>query len=116
MLVMRRHRVLPLVAGLLLLVAPAARAQTPPSINWRTDYAQARREAQDKNLPLLLDFCMQGCIPCKKLEETTFRDAKVLALISEKFVALKVEQEKDPNLVSALRIHGFPTLVLAGAD
>src|SRR5262249_57841506 len=33
-----------------------------------------------------------------------------------KFIALRVEQEKDPELAKALRISGFPTLVLAGAD
>lgn len=88
----------------------------PTSVHWRHDYTKARKEAQDKNLPLILDFCMQGCVPCKQLDLTTFRDPKVLQLIHERFVPLKVEQEKDPTLVSALRIHSFPTLVLAGPD
>src|SRR5262245_24278608 len=112
---MRRRTNLPLLMALAFAtaLAPAARGQT---INWRSDYNKARKEAQEKNAPLILDFCMQGCVPCKKLEETTFRDPKVLALITEKFIPLKVEQERDPNLVSALRINGFPTIVLAAPD
>ena len=120
---MRRRIHLPLllvsVAAWYLCARPEARPQTPPApaaIVWRSDYQQARKEAQEKNLPLILDFCMQGCIPCRRLEETTFRDPRVLAIVGEKFVALKVEQERDPNLVKALRIHGFPTIVLAGPD
>jgi len=120
---MRRRIHLPLllvsVAAWYFCARPEARPQTPPAaaaIVWRSDYQQARKEAQEKKLPLILDFCMQGCIPCRRLEETTFRDPRVLAIVGEKFVALKVEQERDPNLVKALRIHGFPTIVLAGPD
>src|SRR5215475_13075188 len=104
---MRRRAYLPLLIALAFVtaLAPAARAQT---INWRSDYNKARKEAQEKNAPLVLDFCMQGCVPCRKLEEITFRYPNNLALITEKFIPLKVEQERDPNLVSALRINGFP--------
>src|SRR3981081_1057120 len=109
---MRRHLVLLFIA--IVIVAPDARAQAPQTIRWRTEYAQARREAQEKNLPLLLHFCMQGCFPRKKLEDTTFRDPKVLALLNENFIPLKVEQEKDTELAKALRVSAFPTLVLAG--
>src|SRR5262245_55150493 len=110
------RRIACLLVTVVMYVPGAVRAQGPQAIKWRTDYAQARKEALDKNLPLIVDFVMQGCVPCKKLEETTFRDAKVMGLINEKFIPLKIEQEKDAELVSKLRINGFPTIMLAGPD
>jgi thioredoxin-related protein len=110
----------PLVlGGLLTALAVTSWAQEAPAttdIRWRTDYATALKEAQDKNLPLLIDFGTANCFWCRKLDETTFRDAKVIAAINEKFVPLKLDGEKEGALVQKLRITAYPTLVIASAD
>ncbi|MCI0376442.1 MAG: DUF255 domain-containing protein [Gemmataceae bacterium] len=96
-----------------LLTAPLAAQET---IKWRPDYNAARKEAQDKGLPLVLDFGTQSCFWCRKLDETTFRDPKVIGVMNERFVAIKIDAERDPALTSSLRITAFPTLVLAAPD
>src|SRR5262249_26470240 len=85
-------------------------------IAWRGDYNQARHEAVEKGLPLLLEFSTEDCFWCRKLEETTLHDAAVSRLISSKFIALKVDARRNAVLTEMLRIQSFPSLVLAGPD
>jgi thioredoxin-like negative regulator of GroEL len=85
-------------------------------VHWRHDYRAARHEAQEKGLPLLLDFGTQNCFWCKKLDVTTFRDPAVVRTLNESFIPLKVEAEKEPALTQTLRIESFPTVVFAAPD
>ncbi|MBV9124413.1 MAG: thioredoxin family protein [Planctomycetes bacterium] len=97
----------------LAVLTSAARAQ---EVEWRHDYTFARREALDKNRPLIIDFTTENCFWCNKLETTTFRDSAVLSLLNDKFIPLKVSAQLNPQLTEALRIQSFPTLVLAAPD
>jgi thioredoxin-like negative regulator of GroEL len=96
--------------------APAQEAPAAKEIRWRSDYGTALREAQEKNLPLLIDFGTVNCYWCKKLDETTFRDARIIGIINERFIPLKIDGEKEVTLVQVLRIVSYPTLVVAAPD
>lgn len=110
-----RHILCSMVLALAGLVysAPAALGQ---DVQWRYDYNNARKEASTKKLPLLLDFGTQSCIWCKRLDETTFRDAKISGALNEKFIPVKIDGERDSYLTQALRVERYPTLVFASAD
>lgn len=96
---------------------PRASAQEPvPEIQWRTDYAAALKEAQDKNLPLVIDFGTVNCYWCKKLDESTFRDLRIVRSMNERFIPLRIDGEKEPTLVQLLKITSYPTVVLAAPD
>lgn len=97
------------------LIAAGATASAQ-EIHWRYDYNQARREAQDKSKPLLVDFGTDRCMWCDKLDATTFRDPTIIALVNERFVPLKVNAMHNPSLTDFLRIQSFPTVVLAAPD
>jgi len=99
--------------------ATVGRAQIPvfnPEVKWRTDYNQARREAQEKGLPLVIDFGTRSCRYCVLLDQTTFRDPKVISTMNDRFIPLKIDAEIEIELSSALHISSFPTIVLAGPD
>jgi thioredoxin-like negative regulator of GroEL len=102
-----------LLVALCSLPAPLAFAQ---EIEWRQDYAAARREAAEKNLPLVIDFGTENCFWCKKLDATTFHEPAVADLMRQRFIPLRIDAEKDPELASKLRVESYPTVVLAGAD
>src|SRR5262245_17732120 len=91
-------------------------AQEAAEVQWRTDYALARQEAQQKKLPIVLDFVTRTCVHCKNMDLTTFRDPRIVALMNERFIPLKIDGEVEARLSQALGINLFPTLVLAGAD
>jgi thioredoxin-related protein len=96
---------------------PALEAQAP-EVNWRHDYDAARREARSKGLPMVLDFGTKNCFFCQKMDATTFRDPRVVSLINEKFIPLKIDAQEESMLgiVQKLGINAYPTFVLASAD
>jgi outer membrane protein assembly factor BamD (BamD/ComL family) len=101
--------------GLLLLLVGPLRAN-PPGITWKTDYNSVRREAAERGCPIIIDFGTENCFWCKKLDQTTFRDPAIIQLLEQNFVALRVDADREPALTQALRVHTYPTLVLAGPD
>ncbi len=102
-----------LCAGLTALAAAPARAQ---GVSWFTDYNAARREAADKKLPLVIDFSTKDCHWCRMLESTTFRDPAVVKVLSQRFVALHVDAEKEASLAQRLNVQSYPTLIFADSD
>lgn len=85
-------------------------------VRWRHDYNIARREAEDSSRPLVIDFGTENCFWCKKLDQTTFLDADVIAIMNEKFIPLKIDASREASLAGALQIHSYPTIVLATPD
>src|SRR5207247_10215408 len=86
------------------------------SVKWRYDYAAARHEAENSGRPLLLDIGSENCVFCVKLDNTTFRDPAIVALLNEHFVPLKVHGPDNRSLIEYLRIESYPTIVLAAPD
>src|SRR5712692_9459591 len=108
-----------LLVGFAALACPyPARTQTlsAPEVRWRHDYNSARKEAQEKNLPLVLDFGTKGCYWCVQLDLTTFREPRIAAMMNDRFIPLKIDAEMEPKLTQDLRIERFPTLVMAAPD
>jgi thioredoxin-like negative regulator of GroEL len=85
-------------------------------VHWRSDYNAARKESQDKGLPMVIDFGTDNCVWCIRQDQTTFRDATIVGLVNQKFVGLKINATQEPTLAQMLRVQVYPTLVLAGPD
>jgi thioredoxin-like negative regulator of GroEL len=105
-------------SALVLLVCclgPAARGRAQ-EVRWRPDYATARREAVEKNRPILIDFRTTHCPWCDKLDAAVFHDPTIVGILNERFVTLTVDAERDVRLASDLNVQSYPTVVLAGAD
>lgn len=102
-----------LVVFAVLFIAAPAVAQ---DVAWRKDYAAARKESAETGKPLLLDFGTEACGWCKKLDATTFRDPKVVKLLNEQFIPVKLDGNREARLTAALQVEGFPTLILASSE
>ncbi|QEG30045.1 hypothetical protein GobsT_48450 [Gemmata obscuriglobus] len=97
-------------------VAQPARPAAQPQITWWTDYNTARKEAQDKGLPLLIVFGTENCFYCRKLESGPLKDPALAPLLASGFVPLKLDAAKSPELAKALKVQLYPTTVLAAPD
>lgn len=97
---------------------PARPAPAPaaPAVVWRTDYNAARKEAQEKGLPLLLVVGSDNCFYCKKLEAGPLKEAGVANLIATSFIPLKLDATHAPEIAKALKVQLYPTTVLAAPD
>ncbi len=85
-------------------------------VEWRTDYGKARKEAQEKNLPLVIDFSTENCYWCKQLEQRTFADPAVVTLLKEHCVTLHIDAARSPDLIEKMNIQNYPTLVYASPE
>lgn len=101
-------------AMLLLLLAFSAVAADEGS-PWFTDFAKAKEAAAKENKLIFMDIYADWCPPCKLLEEHTFSDDGVKKLLSE-FVLMKVNADKQMELVEAYSDGSLPTLVMLDAE
>lgn len=83
---------------------------------WLRDFNSARQRAAAEQKPIILDFGTAACFWCKKLDVTTFRDPDVVKRLGEKFIAVKIDADKDSTLAQHLKISSYPTLVFAAPD
>lgn len=96
------------------LLTPSLSAADP--IAWRTDYNTARKEAQEKQLPIMLVVGTEECFYCRKLEANTLSDGRIRSLTASGFIPLKLDANREPALAKALKVQVYPTMVLAGPD
>jgi thioredoxin-related protein len=97
-------------------VASAAGRAGAEEVQWRGDYRAARREASEKNRPLVLVFGTAHCAWCRKLETDTLRDPSVTGLLNEHFIPLAIDADQNAALAQALHVQTYPTLVFAAPD
>ena len=83
---------------------------------WRTDYGKARKEAVQKGLPLVIDFSTANCTWCRQLEQRTFTDPAVIALLNQHCVPLHIDAGQNPDLIDKMNVQNFPTLVYASPE
>ena len=103
-------RLLLVLAISLFLVACGERpAEEASAIPW-VSYPQAMEQAKQRGLPAMLLFTQRGCRFCYYMEEVTLKDPKVLSLLREAFVLVKVEAEGHRDLLLRFRVFVFPTI------
>jgi len=68
----------------------------PNGIRCFKDYDEALEFAKDKNLPIMIDFTGHGCVNCRKMEETVWREEDVKKILAEDYVlvSLYVDERK----------------------
>ncbi len=102
---------------LLLALTAGCREQggSPDAFSTLPIRAATEQAAREQKL-LLLDFVAAWCGPCKQLDETTWRDAEVVAWLREHAVAIKIDVDEHPQLASEHSIHSLPTILLLRPD
>jgi thiol:disulfide interchange protein len=87
--------------------APAATlAELPPGFAL-LDEALARAKSERK--PIVLDFSAEWCAPCKRMEKTTFTDAKVKELL-QRCILVRIDVDQHEELAQRLSVIGLPDL------
>src|SRR5271168_4774643 len=103
-----------LIAAMLFSAGAGARADAP--IAWQpwSDAAFARAKAEHKFV--IMDLEAVWCHWCHVMDETTYRDPKVMSLLAARYVAVKVDQDSRPDLANRYENYGWPATIVYAAD
>jgi thioredoxin-related protein len=95
---------------LLLLVLFVSTLLSASEIKWAKDYNSAIKEARAQNKPVLFVYSRHSCKYCKLLEETTFKDAKVIKALNRDFVSVTAYSDEGDYMPKELWRPGTPTI------
>src|ERR1700685_3856722 len=98
-----------------LMIAVAARAA--PTAAWQTHCSDAlfTRAAHEHRF-VLLDLEAVWCHWCHVMDETTYANPAVIALIKSNYIAVRVDQDSRPDLSNRYEDYGWPATVVFNAD
>lgn len=94
-----------------------------PSVTW-TDLESAVKTAKTNNKPVFVNVYADWCGYCRKMDQTTFRDAGVVSKLNTQFVSARLNGESTKKISLgkgvmtesewAMRqgVEGFPALVV----
>lgn len=87
-------------------------------IHWVDWSPAAFDRARDEKKPVMLYLGAFWCGICQRMDETTFSDTEVIALLNAYFVPVRVEDAQRPDIDVRYNRNGWPTIVFlsAGGD
>jgi uncharacterized protein len=103
-------------AALLFCLCAVARAGEPAKIDWQPWSDSIFEKAQKEHRFVLLDLGAVWCHWCHVMEDITFRDPKVIALVNQCYIAVRVDQDARPDLSNRHEDYGWPATVVFNSD
>ncbi len=92
--------------------APAADKQ----IEWSTDIEGSLRQAAALGKPALLHFTAPWCTYCRRMEQKTYSDSRVITRVNSQFVPVKVDADRNRSLLKELGVQGLPAILVVSPE
>jgi uncharacterized protein len=87
-----------------------------PSIAWLPWSADAFTRAAREGKPVLLSITAAWCRACHEMDRVTYGDARVAPLIHERFVPVRVDTDRRPDINERYNLGGWPTTAFLTAE
>jgi uncharacterized protein len=105
------------VAALLLLWTVTGFAAAPAAkIDWQPWSDGVFERAARENRFVLLDLEAVWCHWCHVMDEVTYSDPKVVALIKSRYIPVRVDQDSRPDISRRYENYGWPATVVFNAQ
>src|SRR5208283_3821059 len=98
------------------MLAGAARARGADAIDWQPWSNAAFAAAAREHKFVIMDLEAVWCHWCHVMDETTYKDPKVIGLLGSRYVTLKVDQDSRPDLANRYEDYGWPATIVYAAD
>ena len=80
--------------------SPYLRQHADNPVNWQPWDEDALAAARERDVPIFLSIGYSACHWCHVMEEESFEDEDVAAVLNESFVPIKVDREERPDIDS----------------
>jgi thioredoxin-related protein len=104
------------VVAFVCLVSAGAGAAQAGDIPWRHNLNRAAREAKRRGRPIFVQVSSPNCVWCQRMENSTLQHPEVCRLLTERFIAVKVDGSEDRDTVQQFAVRSYPTLLFAHPD
>ena len=92
-------------------------------IAWQPWGEEAFRRAEEEGKPVLLSISAVWCHWCHVMDETSYSDAAIIDLINDRYIPVRVDSDRNPDINRRYNQGGWPTtaflnsqgILLAGA-
>ena len=82
-------------------------------LEWNaTVFARAARERK----PVLLSITAEWCGACHEMDRTTYADSRVAALVRDRFLPVRVDADRRPDINERYNLGGWPTTAFLTPD
>jgi len=99
------RRVIPMLF-IIIIVASAGFAMSQ-EIQWHT-YNDGLARGKFENKKVFVHFFAEWCAACKSMEKNTFSDPAIIAALNEKFIAVRVDIDRDVGTASMYNVRAVP--------
>ncbi|MBI4150433.1 thioredoxin domain-containing protein [Candidatus Woesearchaeota archaeon] len=83
-----------------------------PGITWRPWSKKAFEDAKKEKKPVFLDLSAVWCHWCHVMDKTSFSDPDVIKLVNGKFIPVRVDIDKRPDIRDRYNFGGYPTIAI----
>lgn len=87
-----------------------------PAIDWRPWTADAFARARAERKPVLLSITAAWCACCDEMDRTSYADPGVAALVNARFVPVRVDADRRPDIGDRYGLGGWPTTAFLTAE
>jgi thioredoxin-related protein/YHS domain-containing protein len=91
-------------------LAPMLCSDSPAAdgVVWQADLATAAKLARKREQPLLIHFYATWCQPCRQMDRETFAAADFGKQIAGRFVLVRIDSDRHPELIRKYGVTGLP--------
>jgi uncharacterized protein YyaL (SSP411 family) len=86
------------------------------AVDWSAWTAGAFARARAEKKPVLLSIAVPWCYWCREMDRTSYADPHVAARVNDRFVAIRVDADRRPDIGERYSLGGWPTTAFLTAD
>jgi len=87
-----------------------------PDIHWLPWSAVPFARARAGRRPVLLSIVTGWSLACRAMEDTSYADPAVVALVNERFIPVRVDADRRPDISERYSLGGWPTTAFLTSD
>ena len=83
---------------------------------WLDSFDDAKRISIEKNVPIILHFEAVWCGACRQMDSAVLGQQDVVKHLGKTMIGVRIDADRDPELIAKYAISSLPTEVVIGSD